>query len=177
MIPKLTKITVCIVGLVVLISCSQFADDINGTWEASKFILEGQKVLPGVIDETLLTFFDYRKDVGQVLIEITYTDGRMVVFEGEYVFTEEGESIEVEVATTVPEVGETDPWSFDKIISGDAMILDGTGLGDRPLAFELRKSQGKKKEAASVETASEKGGDGGSRTHVRNKWLPGLLHA
>lgn len=139
---KLTIIPLLTILIALLSSCSQFgefAEEIDGTWSASEFILEGQEILPGVISETLFTFSDYRRDVGQVLIEITYTDGRMIVYEGEYVFMDDGDSIEMDVVTTVPEVGDLETWTFDKVISGNAMILDGRGLVNRPLAFELRK--------------------------------------
>lgn len=142
MIHKLTKICLLTVLSCWISSCSEFAefaDEIDGTWTASELILDGEEILPNIIDEALLTFFDYRRDQGEVLIEFTYTDGRVVVFEGEYVFEDEGETIEMQVATTVPEVGEVETWTFEKVISGNAMILDGEGLSNRPLAFELRK--------------------------------------
>lgn len=137
---KATSIFYILLGSLLSIGCNPenvVARNLEGTWKVTVYLVDSANLMDNGIESFNFDFGKYQKTEGDFSAELTYQDGRMATFVGEYELLNEGEAVEMRVEFQAQE----DIWRFEVDLRDQHLDLVGSGLGHDELTIKLEGPQ------------------------------------
>lgn len=129
-----------ILGMALISGCNPekvVARNLEGTWKITVYLVDSNNLMNNGIESFNFDFGKYQKTDGDFSAELTYQDGRMATFVGDYELLDEGDAVEMRVAFQTQE----SIWRFEVDLRDQHLDLVGTALGHDELTLKLEGPQ------------------------------------